>query len=167
VSGKMKALSCRFKVVDVLSLSHQTYFQRPVAWAVTAGAERFLGAEAELHGYLKVAFGRAYQTALGRWYGLAETQLLADNQFEDGYQLSFGPRVGWLLQHEQVQAQVEANWQPLNTGDDTVRRSLRAEGGYALGQNLQLRLKAERQLFATDAGTAGVSEVSAGMQWYF
>jgi hypothetical protein len=157
----------RFKVVDVLSLSHQTYFQRPVAWAVTAGAERFLGAEAELHGYLKVAFGRAYQTALGRWYGLAETQLLADNQFEDGYQLSFGPRVGWLLQHEQVQAQVEANWQPLNTGDDTVRRSLRAEGGYALGQNLQLRLKAERQLFATDAGTAGVSEVSAGMQWYF
>ena len=114
-----------------------------------------------------MAFGRAYQTALGRWYGLAETQMLADNQFEDGYQLSFGPRVGWLLQHEQVQAQLEANWQPLNVGDDTVRRSLRAEAGYALGQNLQLRIKAERQLFSAGAGTTGISEVSAGMQWYF
>ena len=48
-----------FQVVDVLSLSHDTYFQRPIAWAVSGGFERFIGENAELYGYIKVAFGKA------------------------------------------------------------------------------------------------------------
>lgn len=154
-------------IVDVLSLSHRTYFQRPVAWAVTFGAERFAFQEAELYSYLKVAFGQAWLTSAGRFYGLGEIQLLADNQFEDGYQGSFGPRLGWLLQQEQIQAQAEVNWQGLTAGDDTERTLLKASLGYRLNDNQQVRFSAERQLFRLNGTGQGVNQLSAEVHWYF
>ncbi len=156
-----------FTVVDVLSLSHQTFFQRPVAWGVSAGVNRFIGADAELHGFLNVAFGRAWLNNAGRFYGLAETQLLADNQFDKGYQWSIGPRLGWLWQGRRLQAQLEANWQPLSLGDDTNRTQLSAQLGWRLGNNVQLRAEASRQWFEQDSAETAVNEVSAAVQWYF
>ncbi len=156
-----------FTVVDVLSLSHQTFFQRPVAWGVSAGVNRFMGADAELHGFLNVAFGRAWLNNAGRFYGLAETQLLADNQFDKGYQWSIGPRLGWLWQGRSLQAQLEANWQPLSLGDDTDRTQLSAQLGWRVNDALQLRAVATRQWFELDHAETAVNEVSAAVQWYF
>lgn len=157
----------RFILIDVLSLSHQTYFQSPVAWAVTSGLERPLGEQGDLYGYLKVAFGQAYLTGIGRFYGLAEVQLLADDQFEKDYQLSIGPRVGWLLQHSNVQAQIEANLQEFSVGDETKRRSLTAEIGYKLAPNWQLRLSAKGTQFENDGVKVDQSEIATGVNWYY
>ncbi len=157
----------RFILIDVLSLSHQTYFQSPVAWAVTSGLERPLGEQGDLYGYLKVAFGQAYLTGIGRFYGLAEVQLLADDQFEKDYQLSIGPRVGWLLQHSNVQAQIEANLQEFSVGDETKRRSLTAELGYKLAPNWQLRLSAKGTQFENDGVKVDQSEIATGINWYY
>ncbi|QQD21281.1 DUF4105 domain-containing protein [Oceanospirillaceae bacterium ASx5O] len=156
-----------FTVVDVLSLSHRTFFQRPVAWGVSGGLDRFNGREAELHGFIHVAFGRAWLNSAGRFYGLAETQLRADNQFDKGYQWSIGPRLGWLWQDRRLQAQLEANWQPLSLGDDTDRTQLSAQLGWRLGNNVQLRAEASRQWFEQDSAETAVNEVSAAVQWYF
>jgi len=157
----------RFTLIDVLSLSHQTYFQSPIAWAVTTGLERPLGENTELYAFLKVGFGQAYLTDWGRFYGLADIQLLADNQFDKGYQLSLGPRIGWLLQKSLVQAHIEANFQEFNVGDKTQRRNVSAALGYKLTDNVQLRLKALLSQFEYDALTLNREEVSAGVQWYY
>ena len=157
----------RFTVIDVLSLSHQTYFQSPVAWAVKAGFERPRGFETEMYGYVKAAFGRAYLTDIGRFYGLADIQLLTDDQFDKGYQLSIGPRLGWLLQGAQVQAQIEANLQEFNQGDETQRRQVTAELGYKLDRNLQLRLKAQWHQYERDEVKAEYDEVATGLYWYY
>jgi len=160
-----------FLVVDVLSLSEMTYFQTPVAWGVSFGAERFNYYGAEMYTYLKIAFGKAWLNNAGRFYAMADIQALADNQFDDGYQLSAGPRLGWLWQSEKVQAQLEANWQGLAVGDDTERTSLKASLGYGLGANSQIRLGAERQLFNNDDSdhgiNKGVNQLSAEIHWYF
>lgn len=157
----------RFILIDVLSLSHQTYFQSPVAWAVTTGLERPLGEQGDLYAYLKVAFGQAYLTDVGRFYGLAEVQLLTDDQFEKDYQLSIGPRVGWLLQHSRYQAQIEANLQEFSLGDETKRRSLTAELGYKLAPNWQLRLSAKATQFENNGVKADQSEIATGINWYY
>lgn len=157
----------RFILIDVLSLSHQTYFQSPIAWAVTTGLERPLGDQGDLYGYLKVAFGQAYLTDIGRFYGLAEVQLLADDQFEKGYQLSIGPRVGWLLQQSQYQAQIEANFQEFSLGDTVKRRSLTAELGYTLAPNWQFRLAAKGTQSEKDNIQVDQSEISTGINWYY
>ena len=156
-----------FTVVDVLSLSHQTFFQTPVAWGVSGGLERFMGSEAELHGVINVAFGRAWLSQAGRLYALAETQLRADDQFEKGYQLSIGPRAGWLWQGRNLQARLEANWQPLHVGDDTDRTDVSAQLGWRLHNNLQLRTEARQQWFAAEGAEVSVREWSAALQWYF
>lgn len=155
------------KIVDVLSLSENTYFQRPIAWAVSGGFERFIGEEDELFGYLKLAFGKAYVNRLGRFYGLAEAQLLADNQFNHNAQLSIGPRLGWLWQGDYVQAQLEGNYQGLTTLDQTKRTSVKTQFGLRLTPDLQLRLNAEQQWFRRHAKEARAYEVSAGVNWYF
>ncbi|WP_430462640.1 DUF4105 domain-containing protein [Thalassolituus sp. LLYu03] len=154
-------------IVDVLSLSHQTEFQRPVAWAVSFGADRFAAEDSELFGFLHVAFGKAWLAGSGRYYALGELQLLADNQFRDGYQASAGPRLGWLWQGESFQGQFEANWQGLSAGDDTERTTLRANAGWRLADDLQLRLGAERQLFHADGAGYGVTQLDATLNWYF
>ncbi len=154
-------------IVDVLSLSHNTFFQSPVAWGVSFGAERFAFYDAELYTYLKVAFGKAWLGNGGRFYALGEIQALADNQFESGYQLSAGPRLGWLWQSERLQAQLQANWQGLTEGDDTERTQLQGTLGYGLGANTQLRLSAQRQLFSLGGEEQGVNQLSAGFKWYF
>ena len=156
-----------FTVVDVLSLSHQTFFQRPVAWSVSGGADRFIGPDAELFGFINVAFGRAWLNPAGRFYGMAEVQLLADDQFGEGYQLSIGPRLGWLWQGQRIQAQLEANWQPLNAGDPVERTVLSAQLGWRLHDTLQLRTQARQQSFAVAGSEESVHEVSAGFNWYF
>lgn len=155
-----------FYLFDVLSLSEQTHFQNPIAWGVSAGLERFLGQDAELYGYLKVGFGQAYVTKLGRVYGLAEAQLLADDQFNHNAQLSLGPRFGWLWQGERVQAQLEGNWQGLTVFDNTKRTQVTAQMGYRLSQNLQALLQAKYQRFDHQA-TAEQQELSLGVNWYF
>ncbi len=157
----------RLILIDVLSLSHQTYFQSPVAWAVTTGFERPDGGLGDLYGYLKVAFGRAYLTDIGRFYGLAEVQLLAGNQFEKDHQLSIGPRVGWLLQQGKYQAQIEANFQELSLDDQTRRRSLAADLGYKIAPNWQFRISAKGTQSEQNSIRLDQSEVSAGINWYY
>ena len=154
-------------IIDVLSLSNQTAFQSPLAWGVSFGFERFAFERAELYSYLKVAFGKAVLNDAGRFYALGEIQALADNQFDDGYQLTLGPRVGWLWQSEKVQAQLEANWQPLTTGDDTERTTLKASAGYVVSDNQQLRINAERQTFTQDSFHYNVNQFSGEYAWYF
>lgn len=161
----------QFKIVDVLSLSHQTLFQNPTAWSVSFGLDRFKQQEAELFTYLKVGFGKSYLTSAGRFYGLGETQLLADNQFDQGFQLSAGPRLGWLLQTQKLQHNLELNWQPLVSHDNPVRRSLSWQIGTEITTNSQLRLGFERQLFTSQddnaRGVQGVNEGKLSFVWYF
>lgn len=157
----------QIKLIDILSLSEQTHFQSPVAWSVSTGAERFVGADSELYAYLKTAFGRAWNSPVGRFYGLGEVQLLADNQFHNGTQLSLGPRFGWLWQARTWQAQLEGNYQGLALIDKTKRTSVKAQLGWRLHDDLQLRVSAEQQWFDADEGSFNMHEVGASMQWYF
>lgn len=152
-----------FKLVDVLSLSHRTFFQRPTAWAVSFGMERFSGIDSELYGYLKIAFGKSYLFSLGRFYGMAEANILGDNQFDQGYQASLGPRLGWLIQNTHWQSHLRLGWQPLVTGDNPIRRYADWNMGYRLSGNLQFRMGVSRQLVRS----AAINEGSASLVWYF
>lgn len=157
----------QFQVVDILSLSHQTYFQQPIAWSVSGGLDRFAGADAELYGYLHAGFGKAWLTPLGRFYGLAQAQLMADNQFHKGAQLSLGPRLGWLWQGEQLQAQVESNWQGLSWLDKTERSEVKANLGWKLSTNAQLKIEAKSQHFKLNQHSNKQHEVGIGLNWYY
>ena len=95
-------------MVDILSLSHQSYFQQPIAWSVSGGLDRFIGADAELYGYLHTGLGKAWLTSAGRFYGLVQAQFLADNQFHKGAQFSLGPR--WLVM---ARLAYSVNWKPI------------------------------------------------------
>lgn len=157
----------QFKVLDILSLSEQTYFQRPIAWSVSTGLERFAGEDSELYVYLKTGFGKAWKTPLGRLYGMGEVQLLADNQFRKGTQLTLGPRAGWLWQTSAFQAQLEANYQGLALIDETQRTTASARLGWRLQDNLQLRLSAQQQWFQLHSAHGHSEEFSLGLNWYF
>lgn len=157
----------QFQIVDILSLSHQTHLQQPTAWSVSGGLDRFIGADAELFGYVNAGFGKAWLTSAGRFYGLAQAQLLADNQFHRGAQLSFGPRVGWLWQGDRIQAQLESNWQGLSVIDKTRRTEVSANLGWRLSTNLQLKLEAKSQHFKLHQDTSKQHEVGLGINWYY
>lgn len=157
----------QFQAVDILSLSHQTDLQQPVAWSVSGGLDRFIGPDAELYGYLNVGFGRAWLASAGRFYGLVDTQLKADNQFHKGAQFSLGPRLGWLWQGDHIQAQLEANWQGLSLIDKSKRTALSANVGWRLSTNLQLKLEAKSELFELQQQTTKQHEVGLGVNWYF
>ncbi len=157
----------QFQIVDILSLSHQTHLQQPTAWSVSGGLDRFIGADAELFGYINAGFGKAWLTSAGRFYGLAQAQLLADNQFHRGAQLSFGPRVGWLWQGDRIQAQLESNWQGLSVIDKTRRTEVSANLGWRLSTNLQLKLEAKSQHFKLHQDTSQQHEVGLGINWYY
>lgn len=157
----------QFQVVDILSLSQQTYFQQPIAWSVSGGLDRFAGADAELYGYLHAGFGKAWLTSLGRFYALAQAQLMADNQFHKGAQLSLGPHLGWLWQGEQLQAQVESNWQRLSWLDKTERSEVKANLGWKLSSNAQLRIEAKSQHFKLNQHSNKQHEVGIGLNWYY
>ncbi|HZJ93373.1 MAG TPA: DUF4105 domain-containing protein [Thiopseudomonas sp.] len=157
----------QFQIVDILSLSHQTHLQQPTAWSVSGGLDRFIGADAELFGYVNAGFGKAWLTSAGRFYGLAQAQLLADNQFHRGAQLSFGPRVGWLWQGDRIQAQLESNWQGLSVIDKTRRTEVSANLGWRLSTNLQLKLEAKSQHFKLHQDTSKQHEVGVGINWYY
>lgn len=157
----------QFQIVDILSLSHQTHLQQPTAWSVSGGLDRFIGADAELFGYLNAGFGKAWLTSAGRFYGLAQAQLLADNQFHRGAQLSFGPRLGWLWQRDHIQAQLESNWQGLSVIDKTRRTEVSANLGWRLSTNLQLKLEAKSQHFKLHQDSSKQHEVSLGINWYY
>lgn len=163
--GKVRLQS--LQAVDILSLSQQTHFQRPIAWSVSGGLDRFIGADAELFGYLHTGFGKAWLTSAGRFYGLAQAQLLADNQFRKGTQLSLGPRFGWLWQGNKLQGQLEANWQGLSWFDKTKRSTVQANLGLKLSRNAQLRLQAKSQHFKLNSDSNQTHEVSLGINWYF
>mgnify|MGYP001183576760 CR=1 FL=1 len=157
----------QLQLIDILSLSHQTHFQKPVAWTVSGGLDRFVGQDAELYGYLNVGFGRAWLTAVGRFYGLAQAELKADNQFHKGAQISVGPRAGWLWQGERIQAQLETNWQGVSLIDKTKRTEINANLGWRASQNIQLKLEAKTQHFKLDGVSNKQHEVGLGFNWYF
>ncbi len=157
----------QFQVVDILSLTHQTDFQQPIAWSVSGGLDRFIGTDAELYGYLHTGFGKAWLTPAGRFYGLAQMQLLADNQFHKGAQLSLGPRLGWLWQGNKLQAQLETNWQGFSWLDKTKRSEIKANVGLKLATNLQLKLEAKSQHFKLNHNTSEKHEVGLGINWYY
>ncbi len=157
----------QLQLVDILSLSQQTHFQRPLAWSVSGGLDRFIGADAELFGYLHTGLGKAWLTSMGRFYGLAQAQLLADNQFNKGAQFSLGPRVGWLWQGEQFQAQLEGNWQGLSWLDKTKRSEVKAQLGWRLSTSAQLRLEAKSQHFNLNRQSSEQHEVRLGLNWYY
>lgn len=157
----------QFQAVDILSLSQQTYFQRPIAWSVSGGLDRFIGADAELFGYLHTGFGKAWLTPAGRIYGLAQAQLLADNQFTKGAQFSVGPRLGWLWQGNTLQAQVEGNWQGFSWLDKTERTEVKANLGLKLATNLQLKLEAKNQRFKLKQASSEKHQVALGINWYY
>ena len=157
----------QFQVVDILSLSQQTYFQQPIAWSVSGGLDRFIGADAELYGYLHTGFGKAWLTSAGRFYGLAQAQLMADNQFHKGAQLSLGPRLGWLWQGQKIQAQLEGNWQGLSWLDKTKRTEIKANLGWRLATNAQVKLEAKSQHFKRNQHTSEQHEVGLALNWYY
>lgn len=157
----------QLQLVDILSLSEQTAFQNPVAWTVSGGLERYIGPDAELFGYLKVGLGRAWLSSVGRFYGLMQTELKADNQFNKGTQLSVGPRAGWLWQGDFVQAQIEGNWQAVSFLDKTKRAELNAHLGWRVSTNAQLKLEAKTQHFSLDNDHSKQHEVGLGFNWYF
>lgn len=157
----------QFKVLDILSLSEKTYFQSPVAWSVSTGLERFAGEDSELYTYVKTAFGKAWKTSAGRVYGLGEAQLKADNQFNKGAQLSVGPRAGWLWQARSFQAQLEGNYQGLAAIDKTKVTTAKAQLGWRLDDNVQLRLSAQQHWFNGYGAHWHSEEFSLGLNWYF
>ena len=157
----------QFQLVDILSLSQQTYFQQPVAWSVSGGLDRFIGSEAELYGYVHAGFGKAWLTSYGRFYGLAQVQLLADNQFHKGAQFSLGPKLGWLWQGNNLQAQLETNWQGLSWLDKTKRAEAKANLGWRLSTNLQLKLEAKSQHFKLHQQSSEQHELGIGINWYY
>ncbi len=153
----------RLTVIDVLSLSKRGFYQQPWSWGVSTGVKRFIGQQQELHGYLHVGFGQAVGLAGGRAYALGEAQLLADNQIDEGYQLTLGPRVGWLYQSSFANAQLEGSWQPVLAGAEHGRRELTASLTARLSQQSQLRLQWQRQWF----GQAGADEWQLSFQQYY
>lgn len=157
----------QFQMVDILSLSHQSYFQQPIAWSVSGGLDRFIGADAELYGYLHTGLGKAWLTSAGRFYGLVQAQFLADNQFHKGAQFSLGPRLGWLWQGEHIQAQLETNWQGLSWLDKTKRTEVKANLGWRLSTNSQLKLEAKSQHFKRHQQTSEQHEVGLALNWYY
>ncbi len=160
-------------VVDVLSLSHMTDFQSPVAWGVSGGLDRFQAPGSELFGYLNIGFGRAWHTRVpgpedrptgdGRLFVLGQVTARADNQFRDGYQLTAGPRVGWLWQGALTQELISFTWEPLTAGDDHIRRALLIEEGFTGASDDQLRLGFEREWL----GSQATNRWHLSYAWYF
>ena len=161
------------ELVNVLSLSHATDFQSPMAWTVSAGLKRFVPTHSELFSELNYGFGRAFALPFGkrgrasigdaRWYALADITARADNQFDEGYQLSAGVRGGWLWQGIASQERIEFQWQPVALGDDTPRRQLTIEEAWAGFDDVQLRFAFTRQWASSQA----VNEWNLHYVWYF
>lgn len=168
----------KFTVLDILSISEQTALQSPIAWSVSTGGERLLFADADLHYYLKAGFGKAYLNSYGRFYALAEAQLLAAKQLHKGFQLSAGSKLGWLATGQKLQARLEINYQGLTLIDRTQRLTALAEMGVRLTDNLQLKLTAQQQRldFLSSKGSLATQFNSKSQQnfylqtainWYF
>ena len=92
---------------------------------------------------------------------------MADKQFHKGAQLSLGPHLGWLWQGEQLQAQVESNWQRLSWLDKTERSEVKANLGWKLSSNAQLRIEAKSQHFKLNQHSNKQHEVGIGLNWYY
>lgn len=156
-------------VLDILSLSEQTQFQQPIAWSVATGWQREIGQEAPLYAYLNAGAGRTWKTSAGRFYTLLDTQLAVDNEFIKGYQLKLGPRLGWLWQSPEWQAQIEARAHPLALGDERQSAKLQAQLGWQWQKNGQLKLSGEYGWQEAKANRPEIKayEIQAGVQWYF
>ena len=172
--GEDEGLQLRsLTLVDVLSLSHRTDFQRPVAWTVAAKLDRFAQQESELFSSLNIGFGRAWHTTVpdfrggvfgdGRFFFLGEETARADNQFDEGHQVSVGPRVGWLWQGAYNQELIEFQWQPIALGDQTPRRRFSIQEALVGYGDVQLRFGFEREWASSDA----VNTWNVSYAWYF
>ena len=163
----------KLTLVNVLSLSHRTRFQNPVAWTVSAGLDRFNGEKSELFSQFNLGFGRAWQLPLGlrdgkrlgsaRLFALGDLTARADNQFEEGYQVSAGLRAGWLWQGRANQELIQFRWQPVALGDDTPRRELTIEEAFNGFDDVQLRFGFSRQWAASEA----TNSWKLTYAWYF
>lgn len=156
-----------FTLIDILSLSEQTPLQSPIAWGVSTGGERFLGASSRLNYYLKASFGKAILTPAGRLYALAQAEALTGQDLHKGMQISLGPKAGWLVSNHKLQANLEVNYQGLALIDKTRRLETKAELGLYLSTNLQLRLSAKQQHFKLRGASWHNEEISTGVNWYF
>ena len=160
-------------LVNVLSLSHKTRFQNPVAWTVSAGLDRFNHEDSELFSRFNLGFGRAWQLPFGlrdgkrlgsaRVFALGDMTARADNQFDDGYQVSAGVRAGWLWQGRLNQELIQFRWQPVALGDDTPRRELTIEEAFNGFDDVQLRVGFSRQWASSEA----VNSWKLTYAWYF
>ena len=163
----------KLTLVNVLSLSHKTRFQNPVAWTVSAGLDRFNHEGSELYSRFNLGFGRAWQLPLGlrdgkrlgsaRLFALGDLTARADNQFDDGYQISAGVRAGWLWQGRLNQEMIQFRWQPAALGDDTPRRELTVEEAFNGFDNVQLRFGFSRQWASSEA----TNSWKLTYAWYF
>ncbi|GGY54236.1 hypothetical protein GCM10011297_28910 [Bacterioplanes sanyensis] len=153
----------QFSVVDVVSLTPHSFYQRPMSWAAGFGLRRFIGREQQLHSQVHYGFGYTYELAAGRLYGLLDSELLADDQLEKGYQVSAGARLGWLFQSDVLTAKLQGQWLPSLAGDARLRRELQGHVGVATGAQSQLRLRWHRQWFNDDA----LHEWRLGWQLYY
>jgi len=150
------------------------------AWKLEAQLRRFAGADAELFSEVVVGAGHSILTGFGKRgspsddrefasigdafaYGLVELISRADNQFDDGYQLSAGVRAGWLWQGRMNQERIEFSWQPSLAGDDTFRRELTIEEALNGFGDVQLRFGFRREW----ADSAAVNTWNVNYVWYY
>ena len=99
----------------------------------------------------------------GRFFILGEVTARADNQFDEGHQVSVGPRFGWLWQGAYNQELIEFQWQPIALGDQTSRRRFSIQEALVGYGDVQLRFGFEREW----AGSKAVNAWDVSYAWYF
>lgn len=158
----------RLVLVDVLSLSPRGPLIRPLSWGVSAGVDRWLADDREIFSYLKVLAGYTCDLGFnkaeaGQWFVMSDTELQADNQFDDGVRLGSGVTMGWMRQKSNLQWWTSASWKPGLAGDHRLHRNLAVNVGYRLGPNRQMRLNWDWQALNQEI----VREWRWSVGWYF
>ena len=150
------------------------------AWKLEAQLRRFAHEDAPLFSEVVIGAGHSILTGFGKRgdtsdgrefvsigdafaYGLVELISRADNQFDDGYQLSAGLSAGWLWQGRMNQERIEFSWQPALAGDDTIRRELSIEEALNGFGDVQLRFGFRREW----ADSAAVNTWNVNYVWYY
>jgi hypothetical protein len=161
------------QLVDILSLSERDLFFRPMSWGVSTGLQR-PGLSAGLIPFLDIRFGYTWrltgeQRASGiRFWGLLNSQIMADNSLADGYRLATGPELGLVWASSQWLGQVSALWQPALSGENTLRRHIQAQLRWSDSSDWQLGITLERQLWnGTESRFPAETRIQTQLSWYF
>ena len=159
-------------LVDVLSLTPHTRYQSPISWGVKASFERQLRDQG-LYGQLGFRFGRSWRLHGQQIFSLWHSQLLLDNQFEDGFKVQMGPDIGWLYQGTKLQALVQMSWRPvtladwLDKGDGRSQRQGQVFVGYQLLGSSQIGLGYHYQSIADDPSRGPIDQQTHQWQLQF